>query len=343
VEAPVSRPENNDGFDPSARNDAAAILYRLAQAGGAAVLSLGNPAPVSRALSALDHKKVTCAGGDARALDGEASAHGLETFVVDLAAPGWHEPLEGRTYDVVILADLLEHLRDPERVLRDLREQRLLADDSRLLVSFANVAHQSVANELLSGECPRIRWYTARSMARLLGACGYLIVETHRTCRTGIWQADADTDVDTETYEYVLLVRPSAAAPQLALLHQRLDETARRADRSEALRDQLSALLEEERAEFRDQLSRGADELERMQEQLARTMGERSSLRDEAARLHRRLARLQDELAVAGRAKRAATLQLRAVEQSRSYRWSRRLARLSRAAAGIGRRSRGRR
>ena len=318
----MSSSEHAFGFDPDAPNDTAAILYRMARAGRATVLHLGSSADaVSRALSALDDMKVTRLVADLSALDAETT-NGPEVFVADLEAAGWYAALDGRTYEVVIVADLLEHLRNPARILRDLREQRVLADDGRLLVSFANVAHQAVASELLSGDSARIRWYTAGSMNRLLAASGYLVTETHRTHRPTDGQTTTNADDEAQTYAFVLQAQPSAAGTQLALLHRQLDEVTQRLAEVETARNQISALLEEERVAFQDEIGRGADELEQVQDQLNRVTDERSALRHKTARLHRQLARLQDELTVA----KTAMGRLAAIQQSRSYRWSRRLA-----------------
>jgi SAM-dependent methyltransferase len=336
-------------FDPDAPNNTAASIYRIARAGGPAVLDIGSgPAIVSRALASADGKKVTCVDLDAAALEAAEEA-GLETHVVDLGSPRWHEPLDGRTYDVVILADVLEHLRDPERVLRDLRERRLVADDGMLVISIPNAAHEAVLAELLLGDfrytetglldSTHIRWYTLTSISRLLASCGYLVVETHRTLRTleqtptgfrslqlegASRQLLASLGEEARTYQYILRVAPSDAGPQLAVLHERLDEAAQRlkaeSDRrcgverkladAEARLEQLRVLIEEERAGFREELSRGADEL--------------------AAR-DRELARLRGELAAVRKAEQAAARRVKRIERSRSYRAARRVARASRA------------
>jgi regulator of replication initiation timing len=324
----VNSPENDIGFDPDAPNDTAAILYRMARAGRATVLHLGDSAEgVSRALSALDDMKVTRVVADRSALDAEETK-GPEVFVADLEAAGWYAALEGRTYEVVIVADLLEHLRDPARVLRDLHEQRLLANEGRLLISFASVAHQAVASELLSGSSARIHWYTAGSMYRLLAASGYLVAETHHTHRPD-GPTITSADEQAQAFEYVVQAQPSAAGPQLALLHRQLDDATQQLAEAETSRDHISALLEDERAAFRDEIGRGADELEQLQNRLAQVIDERSVLRQEAARLHRQLARLRDEQSLANTAIR----RLARIEQSRSYRWSRRLARAAHVVA----------
>jgi Methyltransferase domain len=321
----VTRPESFS-FDPDAANDTAASLYRLALARGATVLHLGTGCEaVAQALSTLDAVKVTQVVTHQGAFEARATA-GPEIFVADPAAAGWYAALDGRTYDVVIVADLLEQLSDPARLLRDLREQRLLAEDGRLLISFANVAHPVVMNELLSGVSSRIRWYTASSMNRLLSASGYLSTETHRTHRPTDRQATTGAGDDAQTYEYILQAQPSAAGPQVALLHDQLDDANQRLAEAEAGRDQINALLLEERAAFQEEIARGADELEQLQAQLARRTDELSSLRREIVELHRQLARVQDELAVASDAKQDADHRLATIQNSRSYRWSRRLA-----------------
>lgn len=319
----MTYPQDEYGFDPDALNDTAAILYRIARAAPGTVLHLGSGAEgVSRALSALDEMKVTFVVSDVNA-PGFEPTDSLELFVADPEVAGWHTVLDGRTYDVAIVADLLEHLRDPERILRDLREQRLIGDEGRLLVSFANVAHSAVAKELLSGDSRRVRWYTMDSMTRLLEASGYLVVETHRRHLPGL---QTTTDDDPSTYEYVLQAQPSAGATQLTLLRRQLDYATDQLAEAQRDRDQISALLNEERAAFRDEVGRGADELEHLQNKIAKMSDERSALRDKAAHLHRQLAHLEDELAVADKAKQTTDRRLAAIQQSRWYRWSRRLA-----------------
>ena len=52
-------------------------------------------------------------------------------------------------FDVVLCADVLEHLRDPPGTLRRLHP--MLAEDGQLVVSLPNVAHLSVRLQLLAG------------------------------------------------------------------------------------------------------------------------------------------------------------------------------------------------
>jgi Methyltransferase domain len=318
----VTHLQNDLGFDPNAPNNVAAILYRLARARRGAVLHLGSGVDgIARALSTLADMKVTRVMSDRDGLEAETT-EGLDAFVADPEVAGWYAVLEGRTYDVVIVADLPEQVRDPGKLLRDLREQRLLADDGRLLVSFANLAHESVADELSMGGSTRLHWYTLASMRRLLEASGYLVEGMRRTHRALAAQQSSG-DNETQTYEYVVHALPTAAGPQLALLRTQLDEMTQRLADAEKRQDQTNALLEEERAAFRVEIGRGADELEQLQNKIMQSTDERSALRKEIRGLHDRLADLQRDLAVTTQAKDAADQRLEKIKQTRSYRWSR--------------------
>ncbi len=85
-------------------------------------------------------------------------------------------------FDVITLADVLEHLREPAAALRHLR--RWLADDGRIVCSLPNIRHESVLLPLLvhgrwdyvdAGILDRthLRFFTLSSMIRLLAEAGF--------------------------------------------------------------------------------------------------------------------------------------------------------------------------
>ncbi len=92
-------------------------------------------------------------------------------------------------FDVIVLADVLEHVRDPDRVLADLLG--VLAPDGRVVLSIPNVAHVDVRLMLLLGEWryqplgllddSHLRWFTRRSIAELLRAARLEPVAVRRT------------------------------------------------------------------------------------------------------------------------------------------------------------------
>ena len=86
------------------------------------------------------------------------------------------------TFDIVIAGDILEHLKDPWRVLERLRQ--VLHADSRLLVCVPNLRDMTVIGRLLfrgdfryeeAGTMDRthLRFFTRKSLVRLLEESGY--------------------------------------------------------------------------------------------------------------------------------------------------------------------------
>jgi 2-polyprenyl-3-methyl-5-hydroxy-6-metoxy-1,4-benzoquinol methylase len=55
----------------------------------------------------------------------------------------------GRTFDVILFLDILEHLKDPLSVLRNALS--LLSDRGYVVISLPNVAHSAMRAQLLSG------------------------------------------------------------------------------------------------------------------------------------------------------------------------------------------------
>ncbi len=81
-----------------------------------------------------------------------ARAKGLEVFVLDLDQADLTQALAGRRFDVVLCADVLEHLRDPVRTVSQL--SALLADDGYVICSIPHVGHGDIRLSLLSGRMP---------------------------------------------------------------------------------------------------------------------------------------------------------------------------------------------
>jgi 2-polyprenyl-3-methyl-5-hydroxy-6-metoxy-1,4-benzoquinol methylase len=94
-----------------------------------------------------------------------------------------------RTFDRVLLQDVLEHLRAPDQLLKDCRE--LLKPYGLLLVSVPNVANIFVRMSLLFGrfeytqrgilDNTHLRFFTRRSAQRLIEQNGYKIIGKRMT------------------------------------------------------------------------------------------------------------------------------------------------------------------
>jgi GT2 family glycosyltransferase/2-polyprenyl-3-methyl-5-hydroxy-6-metoxy-1,4-benzoquinol methylase len=100
---------------------------------------------------------------------------------LDLELDDFRDRLPRGAYDVIVCADVLEHLRDPGRVLEQVRE--LFAPEGRALLSIPNVGYAGVIAGLLRGEFKyrptglldetHLRFFTRSSLLELLRAHGY--------------------------------------------------------------------------------------------------------------------------------------------------------------------------
>jgi len=89
------------------------------------------------------------------------------------------------TFDVLLYADVLEHLVDPLGELEKVAQ--FLAPDGVLIVSVPNVAHWSVRVNLLRGrfnyapmgimDATHLRWFTSRTLLQLLKRAGFTPVQ----------------------------------------------------------------------------------------------------------------------------------------------------------------------
>jgi SAM-dependent methyltransferase len=95
-------------------------------------------------------------------------------------------PANPESFDLVVLADVLEHLPDPLRVLRSVHS--LLNLGARIVISVPNVAHVSVRAQLFFGRfqystrgilgSTHLRFFTRRTVTDLLTNADF---STHQT------------------------------------------------------------------------------------------------------------------------------------------------------------------
>lgn len=100
---------------------------------------------------------------------------------IDLA-----QALSAESFDIVLLGDVIEHLRHPERLLGKLH--RLLTAHGSLVVSLPNVAHASLRLSLLQGrfeygpwgllDSTHLHFFTRASMSGMFARAGWVITET---------------------------------------------------------------------------------------------------------------------------------------------------------------------
>ncbi|MEN3358649.1 MAG: hypothetical protein V7637_2631 [Mycobacteriales bacterium] len=211
----------------------------------------------------------------------------LET--IDLVA----ELGEGR-FDVVVFGDVLEHLRDPLRVLRQARG--LLAVGGSVVISVPNIAHGDVRLALLHGRFQygklglldetHTRFFTRDSLAEFVRDAGFAAVDVRRTIAPLF---STEIGVRAEDYDAALIEQirqdPESATYQFVL----------RAVRDDALHAGAELAWRAEGDEKR--IAELEREVERLRAELAEVITERARTADRAATLERDLAAARAELA----------------------------------------------
>lgn len=92
-------------------------------------------------------------------------------------------PWPVRTFDILIMSEVLEHLRDPPTLLR--RVHPFLKRGARVFASSPNVAHHRVLRMLVRGrwdladygpmDQTHLRWFTPASYRAMFEECGYVV------------------------------------------------------------------------------------------------------------------------------------------------------------------------
>jgi predicted SAM-dependent methyltransferase len=119
-------------------------------------------------------------------------------LVGDLDEIDLEEHFKEETYDCILMADILEHLKENEKILKSCRN--LLKKNGKLIVSVPNIAHSSIIGSLFKGKFEyrdeglldqtHIRFFTRESIADLIEKCRFSI-ETIET----VQKLPEDTEV----------------------------------------------------------------------------------------------------------------------------------------------------
>ncbi len=297
-------------FDPKATNNTAAAIYRYALEGGHRILDLGSgPAIVSSYLKAAHGRHVTAVDSDAGRLE-SARARGVDRAIVsDLASTEWADELQGESFDVIILGDVLEHLVSPGALLELIHHRKLLADDGFLVVSIPNASHEAVVAELWGGgfryretgllDSTHIRFFTKETFAELAERHGWFVRGLDRTTRT-IEQTELSVRAEnltpevreqlkqvpeSQTYQFIMRLEPLDAARELATLRERIEtlSTERHAEQRELARLRAELQTQSQILEAHKAGAAQTEDLLRQQVQRAR---------EDAATYHRRLSKI---------------------------------------------------
>ena len=219
-------------IDPNG-GSAAAVLARMVEP-GQRVLELGTgPGTVTRILHSKGCK-VTGLEMDAETL-ATCAPFCERTIQANLEDPNWAAPLAGEKFDAIICADVLEHLRNPRPLLKQLHGY--LKPGGSVLMSLPNASHLTVVASLLDGRFPyqknglldhtHLKFYGRDDLDALLRECGLLWQHWH-TVQVDPAQAELKTYwnkleesdkvflkakcADGEVYQHVVRAQPATEA-----------------------------------------------------------------------------------------------------------------------------------
>lgn len=106
-----------------------------------------------------------------------------EIIIGDIETIDYKKELKDSKFDYIVFADVLEHLKNPKTVL--IKIKQFLKKDGELILSVPNIAHASIRLELLTGDLEyeelgildetHLKYFTKKSIVRLLESCGYYV------------------------------------------------------------------------------------------------------------------------------------------------------------------------
>lgn len=95
----------------------------------------------------------------------------------------WYEELKYEKFDFIIFADVLEHLRNPEKAIK--YSKFLLGKNASILISVPNMAHNSIIIDMINDNInyqnigllddTHIKWFTYKSLSKMIQNCGLKI------------------------------------------------------------------------------------------------------------------------------------------------------------------------
>ncbi|RZB38068.1 MAG: O-antigen biosynthesis protein [Desulfobacteraceae bacterium Eth-SRB2] len=273
---------------------------------------------------------VVCVEVDHKAAE-KAKPYCEELLIEDIELFDFAKTLGDRRFDVVIMADILEHLKDPRSLLEKLR--CFLTETGCILFSIPNGAHGSVALELLDGKWEyrgeglldrtHLRFFDKDSLSFLLDETGYIISQLERviihprdTEMKTPWDSyprDVTAYIEKvnpeyQTYQFIVKAHPASVAGWKKGLEDALESEKKKAVALEEklkstevnlafLKGKLAGFEAEFQAEKAEIRRIFEAEYVRLNEYITGLMQEKSELNERLARQDQLLNEIQSSLA----------------------------------------------
>ena len=170
-------------------------VFEMVPSGALVILDVGcSNGALGRSLRAAQPGRSVC-GIEFDASFARDAAEQLDYVVnADLNLLDWPDAMSGRSFDCIIFADVLEHLVDPQRCLRQARQH--LKPGGSIVVSLPNIRHLSALRAIfLNGRFPQrdrgifdrthLRWFTIADAYRLFADAGFKVSARSLALRWG--------------------------------------------------------------------------------------------------------------------------------------------------------------
>ena len=225
--------------DPGRVNNSHSFVVQLVGT-GKSVLELGAASGHVTRVLISNGNRVTAVESDG-ASSQSLSEVATEVLIRDLDWLSLSEDLRGRTFDVIVASDVLEHTKRPELVLAQLHS--LLAPNGFVIVSLPHIAHGDVRLALLSGQFPysdrglldktHLRFFSRSTILELFSSAGFKVDELYGTTaplgttELGVDLSAFTTEVlqavhqapDSDVYQFVVKATP-VEIPNTSLLDE---------------------------------------------------------------------------------------------------------------------------
>ncbi|BAY42650.1 type 11 methyltransferase [Scytonema sp. HK-05] len=241
-----------------------------------------------------------------------------QVIVADLDFVSLTEVLAGQKFDVAVFGDILEHLRNPWKILEE--THHLLNPDGYVVASIPNIAHGAIRLSLLQGhfeytelgilDSTHLRFFTRKTIVDLFERSGYSIGKIDCTKVPVLSDIPLlphidknefsielinkiEQDAEADTFQFIIRAFPLSIEGKYAALNEQYSQLRNQLEQSQSQLQHTQAELEQSQS----QLQHTQAELEQSQSQLQHTQAEleqsQSQLQHSQAELERSQSQLQ--------------------------------------------------
>lgn len=240
-----------------------------------------------------------------------------QVIVADLDFLALVDILPPQEFDVAVFGDVLEHLRNPWKVLAETRQ--LLKPEGYVVASIPNIAHGAIRLALLQGrfdyvelgvlDNTHLRFFTYKTVQELFVDSGYFIEAVERTKipifsgSTWIPSVDKDSfepqvisniqqDEDADTLQFVVMAFPLTLEGKYTCLEKQHSQLQKQLQESEIQLQQTQANLAGAEMDIKSR----EDELEKVYLELEKYQSQLKQAQTELQHTEKQVAEYQSEL-----------------------------------------------